>query len=72
LVVQGVLLGDDRTWDEINIVHMPSRAGFAALLANETRQEGSYHRLAALANNYSLITYPLLNDFYGTAGEAAP
>jgi hypothetical protein len=63
LVVQGVLIGDDRTWDEINIIHMPSMAGFQALLANETRQEGRYHRLAALAHNYSLITYPGLNDF---------
>lgn len=63
LVVQGVLLGDDRSWDEINIIRMPSRAGFQALLDDETRQAGRYHRLAALAHNYSLITYPALNDF---------
>ena len=63
LVVEGVFLGDDRSWDEINIVRMPSRAGFQALLDDATRQAGRYHRLAALANNYSLITYPALNDF---------
>jgi hypothetical protein len=37
-------------------------AGFEALLADETRSEGSYHRRAALANNYSMITYPLINN----------
>lgn len=58
LSVQGVLLGDDRTWDEINIVQFPSTAAFSALIANDVRQDGSYHRLAALANNYSLITCP--------------
>ena len=60
--VRGVLLGDDRSWDEVQIVHMPSMAGFQALLDNETRQEGRYHRFAALANNYSLITYPRILD----------
>jgi hypothetical protein len=60
--VRGVLLGDDRSWDEVQIVHMPSMAGFEALLDNETRQAGRYHRYAALADNYSLITYPTVLD----------
>jgi hypothetical protein len=62
LRVRGVLQGDDRSWDEVQIVHMPSMAGFEALLDNETRQQGRYHRYAALANNYSLITYPTVLD----------
>ena len=37
-------------------------AGFQALLDDETRQAARYHRLAALANNYSMITYPLINN----------
>lgn len=72
LAVQGVLFGDDRTWDEINIVQFPSMAAFSALIANDVRQDGSYHRLAALANNYSLITYPVIMDFFGGNWERAP
>ena len=64
LDIQGAIIGaDDRSWDEAYIVHMPSMAGFQALLADETRQEGRYHRLAALADNYSMITYPIINSF---------
>ncbi|MCY4426806.1 MAG: hypothetical protein OXC05_07215 [Halieaceae bacterium] len=63
LDIQGVIIGDtERSWDQAYIVHMPSMAGFQALLADETRSDGAYHRLAALANNYSMITYPLINN----------
>ena len=64
-LVQGVLSGDDRPWDQVQIVHMPSLQGFLALLDDETRQAGSYHREAALAHNYSLITYPSVVDIPG-------
>jgi hypothetical protein len=63
LDIQGAIIGDmERSWDQAYIVHMPSMAGFQALLADETRSAGSYHRLAALANNYSMITYPFINN----------
>ena len=72
-VVQGVLLGDERPWNEVQIVHQPSRAGFQALLDDPTRQAGRYHRLAALADNYSLITYPTIVDIPGApSGGTAP
>ena len=72
LDVQGVIIGDsERSWDQAYIVHMPSMAGFQALLADETRSEGSYHRRAALANNYSMITYPLVNNI-PDAREGSP
>ena len=62
LDVQGAIIGDtERSWDQVYIVYMPSMAGFQALLEDETREAGRYHRLAALANNYSMITYPLVN-----------
>lgn len=67
--VQGVLSGDDRGWDEVHINHMPSMAGFEALLANGTRQDGRYHRYAALANNYSMITFPSLNELLETSNS---
>jgi uncharacterized protein (DUF1330 family) len=58
LDVQGVLTGDDRTWDQIQMIHMSSTAGFEALLDDSTRQDGRYHRYAALENNYSMMTSP--------------
>ncbi|MEO0325120.1 MAG: hypothetical protein AAF447_19330 [Myxococcota bacterium] len=61
-VVQGTLIGDGRDWDEVVLVRMPSRAGFQALLDDESRVAGRYHRLAALEDNYSMITTPVLSD----------
>ena len=60
--VQGVFIGDDRTWDQIMMVHMSSMAGFRALLDDPIREAASYHRLAALAHNYSMITFPMLSQ----------
>jgi pimeloyl-ACP methyl ester carboxylesterase len=62
LMVQGVFIGDERTWDEIQIVHMSSMAGFQALLDDDTREAGSYHRHAALQHNYSMITFPTISQ----------
>jgi hypothetical protein len=63
LDVQGAIIGDtERSWDQAYIVYMPSMAGFQALLDDETRQAGRYHRHAALANNYSMITTPVINN----------
>ena len=73
LDVQGVIIGDsERSWDQAYIVHMPSMAGFQALLADETRSAGRYHRLAALANNYSMITYPLINNMPDGSEDTEP
>jgi hypothetical protein len=62
LEVQGVFMGDDRTWDQIQMIHMSSMAGFQALLEDATRLEGQYHRLAALQHNYSMITFPMISQ----------
>ena len=62
LEVQGVFVGDDRTWDQIQMVHMSSMAGFQALLDDPEREAASYHRRAALAHNYSMITFPMLSQ----------
>ena len=73
LEVQGVLMGDDRTWDLIQIVHMSSMAGFQALLDNPDRQAARYHRLAALAHNYSMITFPMVSQIpYADGGGGTP
>ena len=69
LMVQGVFIGDERTWDEIQIVHMSSMAGFQALLEDETREAGSYHRHAALQHNYSMITFPTISQIPYADGD---
>ena len=48
---------------------MPSLAAFEALLADKTRQAGRYRRIAALADNYSMITYPTLVEMPGAPGR---
>lgn len=70
--IQGVINGDDRDWDEAYIVRMPSMAGYEALLADEAYQQGSYHRNAALNDNYSMITYPVINAIAGDSGSDEP
>jgi len=59
--VRGTLIGENTSWDEVQIVHMSSQAGFDALLDDETRQDGRYHRYAALADNDSVIMYPRIS-----------
>jgi len=75
LEVQGVFVGDERTFDSIMIVHMSSMAGFQALLDNPDRQAASYHRLAALEHNYSMITFPTISQIPyadGDPGDTPP
>ncbi|NND67357.1 MAG: hypothetical protein HKN19_07210 [Halioglobus sp.] len=61
--VQGVLTGDlERSWDQAWLVYMPSMAGYQALLADPARNAASYHREAALSDNYSLVTHPVINN----------
>ncbi|MGF1508366.1 MAG: hypothetical protein ACFB9M_02555 [Myxococcota bacterium] len=59
--VTGTLVGESMGWDEIQIIHMSSQAGFQALLDDETRQDNRYHRYAALADNDSMIMFPAIS-----------
>lgn len=71
--VSGTLIGESTGWDEIVLVRMSSMAGFEALLADETRSDGRYHRYAALADNDSMILYPHLSSIpYADGGGDSP
>jgi hypothetical protein len=59
--VTGTLIGENTGWDEIDIIHMSSQAGFQALLDDATRQDGRYHRYAALADNDSMMMFPQIS-----------
>jgi hypothetical protein len=70
--VQGVFSGDERTWDEIQIVRMSSQQGFQALLDDPEREAAKYHRIAALAHNYSMITFPSISQIPTGDGGGGP
>lgn len=59
--VRGTLIGENTSWDEIQIIHMSSQEGFQALLDDSTRQQGRYHRYAALSDNDSMMLYPTIS-----------
>ena len=73
LDVEGVLVGDDRSWDQAQIIHMSSLEGFQALLDDSTRRAGRYHRYAALEHNYSIIAFPSVSQIpYAFWGLSLP
>ncbi|MEM7434176.1 MAG: hypothetical protein AAF436_03420 [Myxococcota bacterium] len=51
--IEGVYVGDGRVWDEFRINLFPSRTAFDVVVADPTRQEGQFHRMAALEDTYS-------------------
>ena len=54
LNVQGVLIGDGRSWDAVWINSVPSDTAFDNLLAEPAVIAAEYHREAALAETYAL------------------
>jgi hypothetical protein len=67
--VRGTLIGENTGWDEIQIIHMSSQAGFQALLDDDTREAGRYHRYAALADNDSMIMFPRISTIPYADGD---
>jgi hypothetical protein len=67
--VRGTLIGENTGWDEIQIIHMSSQAGFQALLDDTTRQENRYHRYAALADNDSMEMFPTISTIPYADGD---
>jgi uncharacterized protein (DUF1330 family) len=61
LDVEGVLVGDDRQWDEVRLNRFPSHAAFDALTADPAWQAQQSARAAAIADTYALMTLPLID-----------
>ncbi|MEM1247538.1 MAG: hypothetical protein AAGK22_14260 [Acidobacteriota bacterium] len=59
--IEGVYIGDERSWDEVRIHHFPSHATLEKHLADESRAAAERHREAGLADVYSLQTLPVFN-----------
>ncbi|MEO1061817.1 MAG: hypothetical protein AAFZ07_10390 [Actinomycetota bacterium] len=60
--VEGTIVGDGRTWDQVRFNAFPSRAAFLAVVADPARLEAQRaHRETAIADTYTLVTRPMIN-----------
>ncbi len=63
LSVEGTILGDERTWDEVRINTFPSKAAFMAVVADPDRlADQGDHREVAIADTYTLMLRPVQNQ----------
>jgi hypothetical protein len=60
--VEGTILGDGRSWDEVRMVGYPSRRAFMAVVADPKRLEAQEkHRQRAIADTYTMMLKPRIN-----------
>ncbi len=61
--VEGTILGDGRSWDQVRFVAYPSRAALAAVATELQRIEvDTTHRQVAIADAYTLVLTPTINQ----------
>jgi hypothetical protein len=72
--VEGTIMGDGRTWDQIRFNVFPSREAFMKVVLDPARlQAQAAHRETAIADTYTLITRPKIDRLYESiTGTAAP
>lgn len=71
--VQGVFIGDGRSWDEVWIDQVPGQAAFEAFLADPEVVAHQHHFDAALEDGYGLVLFPFISAIPGApaGGPAA-
>ena len=72
--VEGTIMGDGRTWDQIRFNVFPSREAFMKVVLDPARLEAQKaHRETAIADTYTLITRPKIDRLYESIeGSPAP
>ena len=66
--VEGTIMGDGRQWDECRFIAYPSMRSFMAVVQDPERLEAQgNHRVAAIADTYTVIVRPR-NDTFTTHG----
>ena len=61
-VVEGTILGDGRSWDQVRFNEFPSKAAFMAVVTDPARLEAQQqHREVAIADTYTMILRPTIN-----------
>jgi hypothetical protein len=65
LRVEGTILGDGRTWDQMRFNAFPSKAAFMSVALDPERLAAqAAHREVALADTYTLILRPTINRLH--------
>lgn len=60
--VEGTIVGDGRSWDQVRLNEFPSRRQFMEVVADPRRQQGQEdHREPAMADTYTLFCRPVLD-----------
>ncbi len=64
--VEGTIIGDGRSWDQVRFNLFPSKAAFMAVAADPARLEAQKaHRERAIADTYALIVRARINQLPG-------
>jgi hypothetical protein len=60
--VEGTIIGDGRSWDQIRFNEFPSRASFMAVATDPGRLEAQHdHREVAIADTYTMVLRPTID-----------
>jgi uncharacterized protein (DUF1330 family) len=69
LDVEGTVVGDGRSWDQVRFNVFPSRAAFLAVAFDPDRIAAqSAHREPAIADTYTVLLRPLIDRLTGSTG----
>jgi hypothetical protein len=65
--VEGTIVGDGRSWDQVRFNAFPSKAAFMAVATDPARLAAQYaHREVAIADTYALILRPTIDRLRAT------
>jgi hypothetical protein len=68
--VEGTIVGDGRTWDQVRFNAFPSKAAFMAVVADPARLEAQKaYREPAIADTYAMILRPMINRLAESVGS---
>ena len=67
--VEGTIIGDGRSWDQVRFNTFPSKEAFMAVVFDRERlQAEKDHREKAVADTYTMITRPLVDTLVDSVG----
>lgn len=71
--VEGTIIGDGRSWDQVRFNAFPSRAAFFAMVADPARRQAQHdHREKAIADTYALILRPRVDELSSSLVDEVP
>ncbi len=71
--VEGTIIGDGRSWHQVRFNLFPSKAAFMAVVTDPARLAAQKdHREVAIADTYTMIVRPSLDDLEASVNEERP